>query len=347
MASEKRITLKQMAEELGVSSSIVSRVLNGHARKYRINRETEAAIRRLAEKRNFSPNQVARGLRLRKSSTIGLVVPDISNPFFACIARSVENEARRRGYSVVLCDTEDRTELEIEVLDLLESRTVEGLAIVPVGQSCEHLKRYQRNGVPVVIVDRWFRTLKLPSVASDDYRGACAAVEHLLGCGHRTIACIQGLPGTAPNEERVRGYREALRKKGVPVDESLIVGDDFHEQNGYVQTKRLLVKRPEITGLWLLNNLIALGALRALAEMGRNVPDDVSIVSFDDPPYAPYLATPMTTVAQQHAEMGREAVRLLFSSIEAGKRGRPERIVLPTKLVKRLIGLHGYNDTNV
>jgi LacI family transcriptional regulator len=335
MPRETRTTLKQIAEELGISSSTVSRVLNGHAKRHRINSETEAAVRKLAEKRNFSPNQLARSLRLSKTNTIGLVVPDISNPFFASIARSVENEARHQGYSVVLCDTEDRTDLEIEVLGLLEGRKVEGLVLVPVGQECAHLKRYERNGLPVVVVDRWFRALKLPCVASDDYRGALEAVGLLLKSGHRCIACIQGLPGTAPNEERVRGYRDALRERGVKVDASLIVGDDFQEPNGYVQTQRLLRQRPDVTALWCLNNLISLGALRALSEAGRRVPEDVSVVSFDDPPYAPYLATPMTTVAQQHAEMGREAVRLLFERIASGKRVKPERVILPTKLVER------------
>lgn len=335
MARGTRTTLKQIAEELGISSSTVSRVLNGQARRHRINTDTEAAVRKLAAKLNFSPNQLARSLRLSKTNTIGLVVPDISNPFFASIARSVENEARRQGYSVVLCDTEDRTELKIEVLGLLEGRKVEGLVLVPVGQECAHLKRYERNGLPVVVVDRWFRELKLPCVASDDYRGALEAVGLLLENGHRTIACIQGLPGTAPNEERVRGYRDALREHGVKVDASLIVGDDFQEQNGYVQTMRLLAERSDVTALWCLNNLISLGALRALNEAGRRVPEDVSVVSFDDPPYAPYLATPMTTVAQQHAEMGREAFRLLFERIGSGQRVKPERVILPTRLVER------------
>ena len=137
----------------------------------------------------------------------------------------------------------------------------------------------------------------------------------LIANGHRRIACLQGLRGTSPNESRVRGYKEALTEHLLPVDESLIVGDSFSEQSGYIETKLLLKTQPDVTAILAWSNVIALGAIRALAEEKRNIPEDMSLVSFDDTPYSAYLATPITTVAQTHAEMGEYAVKLLFDQI--------------------------------
>jgi LacI family transcriptional regulator len=331
----QRVTLKTIAERLGVSTSAVSRVLNGHARKYRISRKTEEAVLRVARELDFSPDQLARGLRLNSSATIGLVVPDISNPFFAGTARVVENEARARGYSVMLCDTQDSTDIEVESLALLESRKVEGLVILPVGQSSEHLRRYEDGALPVVIVDRSFPDLRLPCVASDNYGGSVRAVSYLIRRGHRVIACVQGLPQTAPNEDRVRGYRDALRKRGLPADGSLVAGDGFSEESGYRATVRLIRRRPDVTAIWALSSLIVLGTYRALAQAGLGVPEDVSVVGFDHPPWASCLSTPLTTVAQQNDRMGREAARMLFERIGAKRRMKPQRLTLPTKLIER------------
>ena len=335
MKARPRVTLKTIAERLGVSTSAVSRVLNGHARKYRISRKTEEAVLRVARELDFSPDQLARGLRLNSSATIGLVVPDISNPFFAGTARVVENEARARGYSVVLCDTQDSTDIEVESLALLLSRKVEGLVVLPVGQSSDHLRRFESGPMPVVIVDRSFADLKLPRVVSDNRAGSARAVEYLLRHGHRTIACIQGLSCTGPNDDRVRAWRETLAAHGIAPVSSLLAGDAFSEESGYRATKRLLSARPDVTAIWALSSVIVLGVYRALQEVGAHIPDDVSVVSFDDPPWASFLSTPLTTVAQQNDRMGREAVRMLFERIGATRRMKPERLTLPTKLIER------------
>jgi LacI family transcriptional regulator len=242
-----RVTLKTIAERVGVSASAVSRVLNGHARKYRISRKTEEEVLRVARELDFSPDQLARGLRLNSSATIGLVVPDISNPFFAGIARVVENEARARGYSVILCDTQDSTDVEVESLALLVGRKVEGLVVLPVGQSSDHLRRFEGGPTPVVIVDRGFADLKLPHVVSDNRAGSARTVEYLLRHGHRSIACIQGLPRTGPNDDRVCGWREALAAHGIAPERSLLAGDAFSEESGYRATKRLLSVRRDMT----------------------------------------------------------------------------------------------------
>jgi LacI family transcriptional regulator len=328
-------TLKRIAEKLGVSPTTVSRVLSGQARKYRISKETEAAVRKLAREHNFVPNQVARGLRLKKTSTIGLIIPDISNPFFAAIARQIALGARRHGYSVILCDSQDNVELEIQSLELLRTQNVEGLVLCPVGQSADHLKMFERGRLPIVLADRYFPTLQMAYVASDNVAGAREATAYLIQRGHRRVACLQGLRGASPNEDRLRGYRDALAAHRIPVDDGLIVGDSFSEQNGYIETKLLVRAQKPFTAILALSNLIALGALRALAEENIRVPDDVSIISFDDQPYLAYLATPMTAVAQRHHELGDVAVKLLFDQIRSPQAAASGGILLPTHLIHR------------
>jgi LacI family transcriptional regulator len=328
-------TLQRIALLSGLSMTTISRVLSGQAERYRISKKTETAVRRLAKAHNFVPNQLARGLRLKRTHTIGLIIPDISNPFFAGIAHQVILGTRRYGYSVILCDSLDAIDLEMESLALLQSRSVEGVVLCPAGQSGDHLAGFVDGKLPIVLVDRFFPDLALPYVSSDNAFGARQATELLIKNGHRRIACLQGLRGTAPNEGRVRGYKEALVAHQIPVNENLIVGDSFAEQSGYIETKLLLRAEPDVTAILALSNLNALGAIRALAEEKRRIPDDVSIVAFDDTPYSAYLATPLTTVAQANSEMGEVAVKLLFDHIQSPAKKPKGGILLPTNLILR------------
>jgi LacI family transcriptional regulator len=328
-------TLQRIADQSGLSVSTVSRVLSGQAARYRISKQTEATIRKLAKDSSFVPNQLARSLRLKKTLTIGLVIPDISNPFFAGIAHQVIAGTRKLGYSVILCDSQDDTELELQSLLLLQSRSVEGVVLCPAGQTGEHLAAFVGGRLPIVLVDRFFANIALPYVSSDNATGAKQATELLITSGHRRIACLQGVHGTSPNESRVRGYKEALAQHHLPVTENLIVGDSFTEQSGYIETKLLLRSEPDVKAILALSNLNALGAIRALTEEKQRIPEDVSIVSFDDTPYSAYLATPLTTVAQANAEMGEVAVKLLFDQIQSPQRQSKGGILLPTTLIIR------------
>jgi LacI family transcriptional regulator len=289
----------------------------------------------MAREHNFVPNQLARGLRLKKTMTIGLIVPDLSNPFFAAIAHQVTAGSRKHGYSVILCDSQDTTEMEIHELGLLQSRNVEGVVLCPVGQSSTHLREFGRGHLPIVLVDRYFPDLPVAYVSSDNETGAREATELLIKSGHRRIACLQGTRGTSPNEFRVRGYKAALAHQGLPVEPGLIVGDSFREQSGYIETKLLLKREPGVTAFLALSNVNALGAIRALADEKRRVPEDISLVSFDETPYSAYLATPLTTVGQQYSEMGEVAVKLLFDQIQSAEAQPPAGILLPTTLVVR------------
>ncbi len=335
LGENEQPTLQGIAERSGFSVTTVSRVLSGQATRYRISKQTEAAVRKLAKEFNFVPNDLARSLRLKRTLKIGLAIPDISNPFFAGIARQVTLGAHKHGYSVALHDTEDSIDLEIQALELLQRRNVEGVVLCPVGQSGEHLRKFLARSLPIVLVDRYFPNLPLPYVSSDNVAGAREATELLIANGHRRIACLQGLHGTSPNESRIRGYKDALANHHLPIDERLIVGDSFSEQSGYIETKLLLKTAPDVRAILALSNVNALGAIRALTEERRNIPDDISLVSFDDTPYSAYLATPMTTVTQSYSEMGEVAVKLLFDQIQSSRKETGGGILLPTSLMIR------------
>jgi len=338
--SRNIITIKYIADKLGVSITTVSRVLNGKAKEYRISERTANAILELAKELNYTPNPIAKSLRERRTNTIGLVIPDISNPFFASIAQNIENEARKFGYTIMLCDSGEDTNQEAELIKILINRRVDGFIICPVGISSEHLGVIFKKKIPIVIVDRYFRGLNCSYVVSDNYRGAYDAVNYLIKCGHRVIGCVQGLIGTSVNSDRVQGYKDALIHNGIEVDRTLITGDSFGEKNGYIATKLLLNRERKPTAILALSNLISLGALKAIKEEGLSIPQDISIISFDDQPYCEYLSPPMTMIAQQKAEMGEIAVKLLINQIGSkensyDKGNTVQKIVIPTRLVIR------------
>jgi LacI family transcriptional regulator len=329
------VTLKDIAVKAGVSVSIVSRILNNQAKKYRISPVTEARVLKAARELNYRPNQLARGLRMKKTHTIGLIVPDISNPFFAHIARVIQKQAYQEGYSLLVCNTDENINTEMEQIDIMRSRRLDGFIIMPVGVTHDHIDDLLANTIPLVLLDRCFDDCDTHSVVVDNYLGACQAVEHLTNLGHEQIAIIQGLPNTYTNNARVNGYKDILKKKHIAVDESLIVGNDFRKENGYTETKFLLKLQVPPTAIFTTSDLITLGALQAIYEENLKIPEDISIVAFDDIDFAPYLLTPLTAVEQPKELMGEVAVKLLIDDINDKGKTLKKRIVLKPKLVIR------------
>ena len=328
-------TLESISKQLNISISTVSRVINGKAKKYRISQKTADLILKTAQQLNYVPNQLAQGLRLKKTNTIGLMIPDISNPFFAKIASFIEKAARENNYFVIVSDSEEKTEIEKSSLRVLTSRKIDGIIISPVGEVSDHLAMAGEKNTPIVMIDRYCSGLKLPFVGSDNFKGALEAVNYLVQNGHTRIALIQGMKNTSVNQDRVNGYLEALRVNNIPFDKNLVIGENFGEENGYVGTKLLINQGKRPTAIFATSNLISLGALRALYEENLRVPEDVSIISFDDQPYSSYLATPMTTVAQPSKEIASIAFKLLMDIMESNKAIESNKILLPTKLVIR------------
>jgi LacI family transcriptional regulator len=329
------VTLEQVAAAAGVSTSTASRALAGKARECRISVKTEEAILLAAQGLGFQPSHVARSLRSRRSGLIGLLVPDASNPFFAAIARKATIFAERHGMSTLLADSHDSIEHEQELIAHLQSRQVEGLIISSIGGSSAHLQSLANSGANVVVVDRWFSDVRLPTVTSDNEQGAFVATSAIIEQGHRRIGCLQGRPGTSSNDERLTGFNRALQTAGLQAADSLIRGDDFSEASGYRSTCELLEKDPGISALFALSNQNALGALRAFNERKLRVPHDVSLVMFDDAPFAEYLAAPLSVIRQDVDAIGHRAAELLIDQIRTGR--RPDELLyrLPVEFVAR------------
>lgn len=335
MKSNSEVTLKSLSEKLSISVSTISRVLSGKADKYRISKTTQEKILNAASELNFSPNQIARGLRLQKTLTLGLIIPSISNPFFASIAQSIENEARKSGYSILISDSQENTEIEIETLNIMRSRKVDGIIVSSVGQNCDHLVKVYKSGFPLLVIDRYFPSSKIPYVGTDNFKGAYEGVELLIKSGHKKIACIQGLENSAPNNDRVKGYKKALLKYKIIINDNLIVGNDFSEQNGYIETKLLLQQDDRPTAIFACGNQISLGVIRAVRENKLKIPTDISLLTFDEHPYSEYLSPSLTTIAQQKEEIGQIAVRMLLNQIEGKPKGNSSGILLAPKVINR------------
>jgi LacI family transcriptional regulator len=332
-----RATLKDIAQQTGFSVSTISRVLHDSSKKYKISDETKQQIKKAAEELGYRPNTLARGLRLQQTNEIGIVVPDISNPFFSALIKSFATELRRGGYNFIVYESDENIALErASIRSLLEKR-VDGFIIASVGLDFSHLRKLCETGVPLVTVDRCFDALDVDSVSVDNVKGALLAVSHLIREGHSRIAFIQGLPGTYANEARLHGYKLALEQAGFPIDDRLIVGDDFRSMNGYLETKLLLKMASPPSAIFTAGDLIALGALEACRENGYQIPNDISLITFDDPVFATYLSPALTAVEQPISKMAEMAVAMLYRRMRTPNDERRQVLLEPKLNVRNSV----------
>lgn len=318
-----------IAEKSGFSITTVSRVLNGKADKYRISKETQQIIQNAAEELNYVPNEFARNLRTGKSKTIALIVPSLKNPFFAEIASVVNAEVRRYNYITLIGDSDDNIEIEKAEVAHLSSRNLDGMIIVPCGDEWGHLVKLQEKGLPLVCIDRYFEGIDLSFVSSDNYEGAYAATRYLIDHGHSSIACVQGVRNSTPNIQRVKGFVNAMTASGIT--SYTVSGDAFSEQNGYLETKLLLQQKRRPTAIFTFSNTIAMGCIRALKEEKIKIPEDISLVTFDENPYLDYIEPPLTCISQPVEDICKIAVKILFSNI-LDQDTSPKHVLLKTQL---------------
>lgn len=334
-STNKHITLKQVAEAAGVSVSTASRALAGKAEAFRISRKTERSVQAAAKRLQFQPSLLAKSLRSQRTKLLGVVLPNVANPFFAAIAREITLAAEENEFSVLLADSQENSETEVHLVEQLKARQIEGLVVCPVGIQNQHLANITKQNLPLVLVDRGFIHKDLVTVTSDHRQGASAATKLLIDQGHRQIGVLQGLPDTLPNTERLIGFREELRRSGIAFDQTLIEGNHFDEASGYHAAYKLLSDQPEITALFAFSNQNALGALRAAAELGRKIPDDLSLIAFDDHPFAAYLAAPLTSVCQDVSQLGHVAAQLLIEQIKTNTPPEQKQHRVPVQLINR------------
>ena len=307
------VNLKDLANELNLSVSTISRVLNGKADSYRIGKKTQSRVLELAKKLNYIPNELAANLRSGKSNTIALLIPTIRNPFFGTMASQLNKELRKREFVTIFYESDEDETIEAESLKKLLSIKIAGLLIAPCGTSFEEIEKLHQKGLPIVCIDRYFEDIEIPYVATDNFIGGYKATKYLIENGHRNIACIQGNKYSMPNIKRVEGYSEAMKE--AKIKNLYIEGEAFDEQNGYIETKLLLQKKEKISAIFTLSNTIAIGCLRALKEEGIRVPQDMSLITFDDSPYLDLLSTPITSVSQPITEISKIAIKILIAEL--------------------------------
>jgi len=325
----QKVNIVDIAKKAGVSISTVSRILNGKAEEFRISEKSQQIVRETAKKLNYVPNQFAVNLKSGKSNTIALIIPSLSNPFFANIASEINTEVRNRGYITLIGDSNENKELELEELLQMQSRNIEALVIAPTAQNAKLIKQMYDGGLPVVCIDRYLEDIDVPYVTADNYAGAVMATKHLLEHGHTRLACIQGVEDSVPNKQRIAGFKEAMRQAGI--QDYVISGNEFTEQNGYLETKLLLQRRQRPTAIFALSNNTAIGCIKALREENVVIPDDMSLIAFDDHPFLEYFATPLTCISQPTREICRLAIRNLFFML-ANKEIKEKKILLQPEL---------------
>jgi LacI family transcriptional regulator len=330
-------TVHDVARRAGVSASTVSHVLNNTRF---VSDELRERVLTAMRELDYTPNAAARMLTLKRSHTIGLIVSDIRNPFFASVARGVEDVAQEQGYTLVLCNSDENAERETACLGALETRAIDGVLLASSGVASEHLSRLVRAGFPIVLVDRDLPELGAPAILLDNEGAAYGAVKHLIAAGHLRIAMISGRASISTTTERVAGYRRALREAGLEFDERLLVSGLSTSQGGAAAANVVLDVHPPPSAIFSGNNLMSIGVLQAIANRGLVVPDDVAMVGFDDFPYpwSDAFRPHLTTVAQPTYELGRRAAELLVARLRSDKTHAStsmERVTLEGQLVIR------------
>ena len=285
---------------------------------------------------NYTPNALARSLRQRRTRTLGIIVPDSANPYFAEVARGVEDASFAHDYSVILCNSDSDPEKESLYINVLAEKQVDGICLVAASTQTieEQLEAVPQLQIPMILIDRESPDTIVDSVVVKNTDGGIEAVEHLLALGHQRIGCITGLPDLVNSQKRSAGYRQAIRDAGLLIDESLMIEGDFRYESGYDATKRLLSLENPPTAVFACNDLMAIGAISAVVSLGLSVPEDVSIVGFDDILLAVFTNPSLTTVVQPKHEMGVTAAQILLQRL-ANPEPPPIRHILDTHLLVR------------
>lgn len=327
-------TLKEVAQRAGVSLGTASKVLSASGN---VAAELRDRVHTAARELKYRTNQVARGLKTGRSRMIGMVISDITNPFFPEMVRGAEDAAIERGYVLTIFNTDDRIEREQMVFDILQSRGADGiLAVValPKRGKHEHLSRAIEGGIPVVCLDRLPRGIDCDSVTVDNVGGVASGVEQLASQGHRKIGYIGGHGDLYISADRKRGFEKGMELSGLPVRPEWMKEGDFRPDSGYVLTKELMQQRERPTAIFVANILMTIGVLRAAEEMSLSIPGDLAIATFDHIALTDAFRPKLTVVEQPSYEIGRRGVELLLDRIDNPDAKRA-RLRLSTKLVVR------------
>lgn len=308
-------TMKQVAEKAGVSTSTVSHVINNTRV---VSDDVRERVLAVIQELRYIPSAVARSLKNDKTHTIGMMIPNNSNPYFAELIQGIEDSAFRLGYNIILCNAYDDAKKQAAYLRVLMEKRIDGLILVASGDDEELAEILRGMPMPKVVVDREVSGVDADFIEADHDRGGYLATKYLIGLGHREIACVSGPMHLVPSRDRVAGYQRALREAGIAPNSHFLVHSDFTSEGGYTAFKHLLGLAHRPTAVFAGNDLMAFGGMCAANEAGVRVPEDLSVIGYDDIALASFSTPRLTTMAQPKYEMGETIARILVERIQGG-----------------------------
>lgn len=327
----KYITLKMVAERAEVSVNTASRAINN---KPDINEETKKRVLQIVKELGYIRNAAAVALRTKKTGTIGVVIADNRNPFYAEVLNGMEEAAREKNYHIILANTQRDYKKEEEAINLLLAKRVDGLLITPVQDRDDDIKNLIDTNIPFVVVGRDFENIEVDAVYNDEVKGGFLATEYLIKKGHERIALIDGFLYKSPAKGRLDGYKKALNKYRISLDESLISVGDINLEDGYERTRQMLGKNSDFTAIFAYNDMMAFGSMQAIKEKGLRIPEDIGLVGYDDIPFSSLISPALTTIKLKKQELGVESAKLLFSRINGGRK-KTKKVMLDVELQVR------------
>ena len=325
-------TMKDIARKAGVSVITVSRALNDRPD---ISRETKNRILKIARELHYMPDHLARSLVTRKTKTIGVLVPDNVDPFYAAVVQGIGDECRERGYGIFLWNTHDSANDELEYLRQARQKRADGMLIYPVQADTRYIEELKNTPVPFVFLNRHTEALDFDYVINDNVHGAYMAVKHLIDKGHRRITYVCAKPTASSGQERMYGCRKAVEEAGLPPNALEVVVCDETIESCYWVVSQLISKKDRPTAMFLWDDRLAIGAIKAILEAGMHIPADIAIVGYDDIEISAYLYPPLTTVRQPTHQIGETAARILLDKLESETGSELRRIVLKPELIAR------------
>ncbi|SHJ80771.1 LacI family DNA-binding transcriptional regulator [Tepidibacter formicigenes] len=327
------ITIKDIAKFAGVSATTVSKIINN--KDENISDATRQRVLDLMKEYNYVPNKIAKSLVTKKTNTIGLVIPDIRNPFFPELARGAEDRANEKGYNIIFCNTDDDAEKEEKYINMLVEKMVDGIVFTASSRRGSEFNKGNKFSVPIVVVDRDIDIEGIKGkVTVDNFIGGYQGTKHLLDLGHREILFLSGPLKSKTSINRLEGYKKALKEFNVDFDEEYVIEGNYKSQWGYEAVKNI-GNKIKYTALFCGNDLIAIGAIKALKEMKLKVPDDVSIVGFDDIYMSSLIDPELTTIRQPNYEMGYKAIDILIDALENKEKNVKKIDLIPQLIIRK------------
>jgi LacI family transcriptional regulator len=332
---EKKVALKDVAKHIGVSAALVSYVLNGKEKEARVGADIAKKIREAAAKLNYKPNLIAKGLKMGKTKTIGLIVADISNPFFSTIARIIEDEAKKHGYVVIFGSSDERADNQLDLIDVFLTRVVDAFIIAAAAGTEEQVKKIIERGVPVVLIDRFFPGLKVDSVHINNFTAAKKAVNRLIGNNRKKIGML-AYDTTQPHmQDRKQGYKAALKENNIRFKKAWLSEASYQNiEKDVAEKMKTLLLPQQVDGLFFATNSLAISGLKIINQLGIKVPEELAIISFDESDAFDLFYSPVSFVDQSLSDIGKEAVKLVIEKLQ-NKNKKNKDIVVDAKLIIR------------